>query len=150
MLHKSSVERIYQDFGSVTNSRVSETEAYHEEIKRHFAVSDSTAYNDLANAAGCVYVGELTNFMAASLYPADGSWLEAVISPQADVQVQQTLRGVTELMREQLASSNFYSKISALIKSGILYNRGLMSVEWDDGLSFSVHDTSKVFMSTMI
>ena len=147
MLSKECLQRIYDDYGRVTNSRTSETLAYHTEIRRFFDPSDDTAYEDLANSAGAIYVGELADFMTASLYPADGSWLEAAVVPQAGIEVIQATTGVTELMRGALAKSNFYGKMNELIINGLLYNKGLMSVEYDDGLSFTVHDTEKTYMS---
>ena len=148
MLSKDCLDRIYADYGKVTNSRVSETLAYQREIRRYFDPSDNTAYEDLANSAGAIYVGELADFMTASLYPADGSWLEANISPAAPVEVQQSLSAVTEHMRNTLAKSNFYGKVNELIINGLLYNKGLMSVDYDNGLSFNVYDTENTYVSS--
>ena len=147
MLTKECTERIYQDFQRVSSVMKSDTVAYSEEIQRFFDPTDDQSRNDLANSSGAIYLAELADFMTSSLYPADGSWLEAQIHPQAPVEIMQPLMGVTELMRMELSKSNFYGKMNQLITNGLLYNKGLVSVEYSGGLNFCVYEPKNTWMS---
>ena len=121
--------------------------SFADEMRRFFDPSDAEARNDLANASGAIYLNELSDYITASLYPADGSWVDAIVLPEDEADTRMALARSTHHMRNELSKSNFYGKINELIVNGLLYNKGLISVEYTEGLNFVVYDPRKVHMS---
>ena len=70
------------------------------------------------------------DFISATVFPPDGSWLSHTGKPSK--QKQELL----EYVKGTLSNSNFYPEMLRLIKEGVLYNRGLISTEYDLGLNF--------------
>ena len=149
-MKREVIERVWADYGRVSNNNTSDTMAYSDEIQRFFDPSDDQSRNDLANASGAIYLAELADFMTSALYPADGSWVEAVIHPQAPPEIIHSLMGVTEKLRDALSQSNFYGKMNELVTNGLLYNKGLVSVEYTGGLNFCVYEPKTTWMSNNV
>ena len=147
MLKEECIMRINMDYGAVSNHTQSNTRAYNREIQSYFDPSDSESRSDLANASGAVYLKELSDFITSALYPMDGSWLEAAVMPTDEDKTRLALAKVSMYLRNAIAKSNFYGKMNELINHGLLYNKGLMSVEYTKGLNFTVYDPNKIDMS---
>ena len=147
MLTQECMFRLQQDYKQVSSRAAGETQSFSDELRRFFDPNDYEARYDLANASGAIYLAELSDFITAALYPADGNWVEAVSLPEDAPETRVALSSASHHMRNQLAQSNFYGKINELIINGLLYNKGLISVEYTEGLNFVVYDPRKVHLS---
>lgn len=140
MLHKSSLDKIWRDWGETKNNDNSSSEYNFYEIERFFYLPEGQIRADLANNAGALYMQEFTDFVTSALYPADGSWLQAVVDENDEPEVMMGLDMVSDHVRNKLSESNFYGKMNELVAHGLLYNKGLLSVDYTEGLNFSVHN----------
>ena len=142
MLH-ANTEYIRTDLGSVFANR--QQDIHRSQIEDYFARQvKNTQVTPLANAAGELYLHELAEFMTTLLLPADGSWAQAIYPAelsQVDIQKSEQM---LNYLRRSLAMSNFYPRAQALIVQALLYNEGIMTVNYHNGLTYDTHDCKDV------
>ena len=97
-------------------------------------------YIPLTNTHGVGAARKYIEFISSTVFPPDGSWVAHTGKPGKEK--QQLLNH----FKNALANSNFYPQMLKLIKEGVLYNRGLISTEYDMGLDFNCITDNNVCM----
>ena len=144
----SNSEFIKQDYGYVMNN-AKEGRRQHDSysLRRFFRPNSADSALELANNMGEVYLQDLSDFISAKMFPCSGDWINFAESPANDQGQQQIMKEVKEGLNRHLLDSNFYESVNKLVTQGLIYNEGIISAEYSQGLSFVVYDVEKVHMS---
>lgn len=109
--------------------------------------SDSNNFTPMINSVGLICVEEAAEFMSAVLFPADGSWLPLRHSKNASTNDKNLYKKIKKKFLEKLADANFYPAIHKMMRTGLIYNTGMITTTYANGLDFSVADP-RYFYST--
>ena len=91
----------------------------------------------LPNATPEVACDNFVDFVTSRYFPCDGSWITFNLSKEVETMKKEV--ALLNLFRSRLADSNFYFAMSEFIKSGVLFNVGLITSNWIfNSLNFSV------------
>lgn len=125
------------------NSRTNASER--SSIEKYFEQKSGTL-SILANDYAAIAANDYIEFVAAELFPADGSWITFDSVEQDTEKTKKIKSELLEIVSEELDRSNFYSETSKLIKEGVLYNAGLIQTSYNNGLHFqtSGYDTMEI------
>ena len=139
---------IKQDYGYVVN-HVKDTRKQHNtySLRRFFRPNSAESAIELANNMGEVYLQDLSDFISAKMFPCSGDWINFAELPAYDQGQQEIMKKVKDGLNRHLLDSNFYESVNKLVTQGLIYNEGIISAEFTNGLSFVVYDVDKVHMS---
>ena len=110
-----------------------------EDIDRHFY---STAYDDvpLANKDGAIYLQQLVHYIAGTLLPSSGEWINIDTTGITNAELLKQIADVRQYLAGTISQTNFYKQITMVIYNALLYNKAIIEPQYSAGLSFAVHD----------
>ena len=110
-------------------------------IKDYFDANDS-GYETVANNIGSISLSKYVSFTAAQVWPLDGSWITANGVKGREKAIEKAV----SYIRQRVMEGNFAAEGHKLIKEGAMHNRGLMRVNWDNGLVFETIKNEKIYI----
>ena len=128
-VNMETVEKDYQKARGSWESNYYSQNTY--QIKDYFDSSDAD-YETVANNIGSVALSKYVSFTASQVWPLDGSWITAKGKKGKEAEVEKA----TSYIRQKVMEGNFAAESHKLIKEGAMYNRGLLTVNWNNGLVF--------------
>lgn len=140
--------KFYQDdYGEVKQKHFDDSLINHNDAIRDYFGGDryyQLSNEELINNTGELAADELTEYLARSLFPLDGSWLNL---ETIDVDKGKDSTETLKTIRNRVANTNFYSEIPGLIKSGLSFNKGIMDCSYANGVNFCTLDIRNVYIS---
>ena len=136
-----SAELIFEDYNKVMRQEMENNDYFrNQEIESIFS-PESDNYSLLANSYGAIAKRKYVDYVTELLFPQDGSWLlhsgkKSEERHKADM-----------YLRTKFSNSNFYKEIQKMIDQGVMFNRGLISLGYGNGLDFKSIKEEDIFVS---
>ena len=111
-------------------------------IGKHFFTDDSEDYFDVytmsvANKTGKTSFKTLVEFIASTIFPDNGTWINFdIMSSQPTPEEVQLKHEIERDMKKKIDESNFYKEIIKNIADGIAYQKGYMDIRYNHGVHF--------------
>ena len=119
-----------------------------EALERHFYYS--TAFDvPLANRDGAIYMQQLVHYIAGTLLPTSGEWINIDTAGITNTELLKQIKGVQQYLAGTISQTNFYKQITEVIYNALLYNRAIIEPQYSAGLSFLVHDHADMDISDL-
>ena len=119
-----------------------------EALERHFY--HSTAFDvPLANRDGAIYMQQLVHYIAGTLLPTSGEWINIDTAGITNSELLKQIDGVQKYLAGTISQTNFYKQITEVIYNALLYNRAIIEPQYSSGLSFLVHDHADMDISDL-
>ena len=136
-----SVDLILKDYEQQRLSNEEEYSTYYS-IHKHFFPSDSDEYNnvytvDVANKTGQTSFNALVEFIASTMFPDDGSWINfSLTSSRPSPQELQLKHEIEKDMSKKIDQSNFYGEVVKNVADGIAFQKAFMDAQYSHGIHF--------------
>lgn len=142
------VDVIMRDFQAVELDEMSRRRSdNHRAIRKYFDSTYDHDSTEIASSVGRTAANRLTDFVWATLFPGDGSWIQTYSKDPSDLQAATESQTIRMLLNNRLARSNFYEEMNKSIRNAILFGRSRLETSYVNGLSFQCIDNKDIFVT---